>query len=243
MGANPPAFLDFACEVLDAAAAGKSGAVASALLENGIIAAAVSNPGVLALSEAIRLARAALRVDDRFDCKILSRLTDSSRHWPNGVPRAEIMRVLKVVDEISDCSRLLIPLMKFLKLPSRHLRSKAVKLLARASRNSTWADSVLGDADPRVRSNLIEGLAGNLGRNAEALLRKATQDRHHRVTVTALLALCRLGDEPSREMLELLKAEGSEAHRRAADWALRQLEQSGQGAGSFHNSSASDRRT
>ena len=224
VGADPPSFLEFVMAALESGAPpAKPGPVASVLLESGVVAAAISNPSLLPLEDALRLARAAMQLDSGLDYKILATLTSSHRVWPKDVPTLEIMRVLEVVDGISDCRRLAMPLMKFVSLPDRRVRSKAVKLLARASSNAVWADSILHDTDPRVRSNLVEGIAQHLGKKAAVLLRKAAEDPHHRVAVTSLLALSRLGDLTSREALEKMAVEGSELHRNAAAWALRQL--------------------
>ncbi len=203
---------------------------AAALLHNGLVVSAISNPGVLSLNQAIELAQAASRIETGLDYKILSKVTGADRDWPRDIPRQQMMRVLQVIDATSDCQRLILPLMKFARLGQPHLRSKAVKLLARASRNPGWANAILGDPDPRVRSNLIEGLAGHLGNRAAAMLQSAARDPHHRVSVTALLQLARLGDSPSQERLQAMSAAGDDLHKRAAAWALRKLEESARAA-------------
>ena len=201
----------------------RPGPFAAAVLHNGLLIGAVSNPGVLSLAQAIEVAQAAIRIETGLDYKILSHTTSSARNWPYDIPRQEMMRVLQIIDGISDCRRLVMPLMKFAKLSQPHLRSKAVKLLARASRNSGWADSILSDPDARVRSNMIEGLVEHLGKNAIPMLKNAARDPHHRVAVTALLELARMGDAQSREALEKMSAESKDPHKRAAAWALRRL--------------------
>ncbi len=222
---HPPPFQDFVLNAIEAdAGTGKAGPLSMVLL-GGVVAAAIANPAILTLEEAIRLARSASRIETGLDYKILTHLTRTSHNWPTGVPRPEIMRVLMVIDVISDCKRLALPLMKFAKLEQPHLRSKAVKLLARANRNPAWADLILADPNPRVRSNLIEEIAARIGPKAETLLRKGARDPHHRVAVTSLLGLCRLGDEPSLASLKKLAASGDQMHQRAAAWALGQLDQ------------------
>jgi hypothetical protein len=222
-----PPFFPFMVEAIEKDAATRRLSFLSApLMETGLVASAVSDPRILTLPDAVRLARAAAKLDPRLDDRLITRLTGSPRHWPDGVPEAEIAHVLEVVDEISDCRRLVMPLMKFLKLPQKQLRSKAAKLIARASLNSGWADTVLKDADPRVRANLIDGLALQSGPQIDILLRKAAQDPNHRVAVTALLGLCRRGDQSSCGQIRRLALEGDAVHRAAAEWALRQLEPS-----------------
>jgi hypothetical protein len=220
-----PPFFPFVVEAIEKdAAAGRAGPASAALMETGLVARAISDPQILALPDAVRLARAAAKLDDRLDDKLMTRLTGPHRQWPGGVPETEIAHVLEVIDEISDCRRLVMPLMKFLKLPQKQLRSKAAKLIARASRNSDWAETVLKDADPRVRANLIDGIALQGGPQIEVLLREAAMDPHHRVAITALLGLCQRGDQSSCDQIRRLALEGDDAHRTAAEWALRQLE-------------------
>jgi HEAT repeats len=221
-----PPFLDYALEVFEAGDPARPGPLASALVQSELVIGAISDPAQLSLDQAIRLARAAGRFDHAIDYKILSSTTSSAHNWPDDVPRHELMRMLKVIEAISDCQRLVLPLMKLAKTPQRHLRSKAVKLMARASRNAGWADSILNDPDPRVRSNLIEGVTEQFGEKARPILRKAARDPHHRVSITALLALTRIGDQESREILEKMAIESDDPHRRAAEWALRTLAQS-----------------
>lgn len=222
---NPPPFRDFVVSAMEADGdAGKPGELSMVLLESGVIVTAISNPALLSLEDAVILATAAARIDIGLDHKILAHVARPSRRWPQEVPKPEIMRALTVIDAFSDCERLVLPLMKFTRIEQPHLRSKAVKLLARGNRNPSWADAILADPNPRVRSNLIEEIAAQIGLKAEPLLRKGAADPHHRVATTALLALYRLGDEASLEVLKTLQAEGDEMQRRAASWALRHLD-------------------
>ncbi len=222
---DKPAFFDFLLNSVEAdVPGGRCSVRTSALLESGLIVHAVISPKLLSAPDAVRLASAAIKLDQRLDAKLLSHLTRPERVWPDEIPEAEIIRVLEVLDAISDCHRLVMPLMKFVKLRQPHLRSKVVKLIARASQNPGWADMLLADPDPRVRANLIEGLAAQNGPNIVDLLRRAAKDPHHRVSVTALLELCRRNLEPGCDAIRRFAVEGNEQYRCAAEWALRQLE-------------------
>lgn len=222
IASGKPPFLDYAIDTL-LKARPRTSRPASILLEYGAVLRAVSDPSLFSLEDSLRLARTALAADPRLDQKLLAHLADESHNWPRDISRTKVMRVLEVIDAISDCRCLLVPLMKFAALPDHHLRSKAVKLIGRASRNPSWADSVLRDTDPRVRANLIEAAARCLGLRAEPLLRKAASDPHHRVRAASLLGLSRLGDQDSRRLLEHMAKEGSPNHRKAAAWALAEL--------------------
>ena len=222
--ATPPEFCHFIVETLESdAETGRRGTLSDLLLRNSLAAHAVSSPEICPLPEALRVARAAVQLDTRFDCQVLDDLTRPSRAWPEEVPEGEIAQVLAVVDAISDCSRLVLPLMKFSKLPHPHLRSKAVKLMARGTRNPGWINLILADADPRVRANLVEGVAAQIPERSAQLLRRAAHDPYHRVALTALLALCRNGDQASYEEIKRLADDRNPKLRKAAAWALRQL--------------------
>src|SRR5579885_3396667 len=165
-------------------------ALIGALADTGIIVRLMCDPDLSSWTEARRLAEACVRRDPAFDAKILNGAASDRERMPNRVARA-----LELIDAISDCRRLVIPLLKFAKLGDEKVRSKTNKLMARASQNGAWIESILADKDPRVRSNVIEGLFTQMGGGAERLLRRAAKDPHHRVSTTALLCLAKLGDE------------------------------------------------
>lgn len=218
-------FVEFALKTLEGdGPAGKPGPQSSTLLDSEVVIRVISDPALSSQEEATQLAQAAARLDQRIDSKILAALTSSSKDWPHDVPEPRMTRVLELIDAVSDCRVLVIPLMKFAKVPAPKIRSKAVKLMARASQNTGWAESILSDPDPRVRSNLLEGLVDQMGRGAEPLLRRAIRDPHHRVSTTALWGLAKFGDTASLEELKRLSAEGDDAHKVAAAWALGQLD-------------------
>jgi hypothetical protein len=225
---NPPPFCDFVAGALEkSAATGKPWSLSHLRMDSAMVVHAISVPELCPLDGALRMARAASRLDDRLDCKLLDHLATSSPGWPLAVPETKIVNALEVIDEISDCSRIMLPLMTLAKLPQPRLRSKAIKLMARGSRNPRRAKLLLADADPRTRANLIEGLGAQTTDQITALLREAAQDTNHRVAVTALLGLCRAGDEDSCEEIRKLACDGDPNFRKAAAWALRQLRETG----------------
>jgi hypothetical protein len=214
-------FLDFALDLLERDADQKKrSATSTLLLDSNIIVESVLNCDSAPIPEAIRLAKAAAILDTRFDVNILAAITVDG-------PTARIARALELIDVISDCQRLTIPLLKFAKSSNPKIRSKAIKLMARGCQNGGWVESIFADPDPRVRCNLVEGIfthmRSNLGPGAAALLRRASKDPHHRVSTTALLCLAQIGDEASRTALENMTGDGREMHARAATWALKKL--------------------
>jgi hypothetical protein len=224
-GLDSVPFLSFVVAAVEAdAAAGTAGAVSTTLLDSDVVVLVISRPEVSSWEEALRIATAAARLDARLDSRILNALTSASSDWPRDVSLAHVERALELIDRISDCRRLLPSLMKFVSVGDPKVRSKAVKLIARASQNRGWIESILSDPDRRVRSNLIEGLVAQIGRRAEPLLRRAARDSDHRVAVTALEALASFGDAESLERIQALAKDEREMWRRAAQWALAKLD-------------------
>ena len=195
----------------------------SAWLDSTLIIRAVTTPALCPLPEALRLARAASRFDNRLDSKILRHLTTPARNWPESAPDSDILHVLEVIDAVSDCERLMLFLMRFVKAPNPHLQSKAVKLIARACRNPGWATVILSDPDARTRANLMEGLGAQDGPQIETLLRQGAADPVARVALNALLALSRKGDTESYQTICRLARDHRPDFKRSADWALKQL--------------------
>ena len=209
-------FIDFALQ-----SAQTDASALSTLLGSGVLAHVMTSPDLSDLSQAISLAKACAKLESNTDVKILESVTHPTA--PDAARQTQVMRALEIIDAISDCRRLVMPLLKFARIPDAKIRSKAVKLMARASQNGAWLHSILSDADPRVRANMLEGLSCQLGKSAEPLLRLAARDSHHRVSTTALLCLARTGDEASRKKLEELTGDERELHARAASWALQKL--------------------
>jgi hypothetical protein len=218
-------FVEFALALLQSdAAAGKPGPNSMTLLDSGVVVQVICDPD-LQIDQALSLAQAAALLDERIDAKILLALTSASHDWPRDIRLPQVARALELIDAISHCRRLTIPLAKFAKIADPKIRSKAVKLIARGSQNPGWMESVLIDPDPRVRCNLMEGLVSQMGHAAEPLLRRAAKDPHHRVATTALLALAQFGDAASRETLQQMATQEGEMFSRAAKWALGKLDE------------------
>ena len=217
----PPPFVDYVVGVLRAdAKAGATRRLSSVLLEANVLVHAVSTPNFLPLSDAIRISRAALRVEPEFHEAILEYLIRPPRKGPENTPEDEIVHAFRVIDAISERDQLVTP-MKFLKASQKHVR--AVRLMARANRSAEWAEQVLASPNPRIRANLVEGLAEQTGDHVVPLLRAAANDKHHRVATTARLALCSKGDLASYVVLRQLAKSGGEEFRKSAAWALAQL--------------------
>lgn len=221
--AEPPDFLEFTVSILEKdLPSGRPGSLGSLLLSSGIVARAVCEASILDRAHAMALAGLAARLDTLFDTRILNYLSALGSD-----PQQEnVLRGLEVVESISDCSRLVFGLMRFLSSPEGHVRSKVAKLIGRGTQNAGWVERAFADLDPRVRSNLLEGIASQPGQwppHVFNLLRKGARDPHHRVAVTSLALLCRAGDEESCRALHALRDHPDTQFQRAAAWAITRL--------------------
>lgn len=221
---NAPEFFGCARACLqESIARRKKTELAVQLLDGDLLLKACVSPSLLDLDQAREIARLAMQFDPRFDARLLAYVAGIQRVWPEEVNEQETMRCLEILDNISDCSRLVMQMNRFHALPIRRVRSKAAKLIARGIQNAGWPERVLKDPDPRVRSNMIEGLhtgVGPLPKAIKELLAVAARDPHHRVAVTALCVLAVTGDSKSREAIEKMIGHPETAWRKAAEWAM-----------------------
>lgn len=156
---NPPEFFGCALACLQKSIAKrKKTELATLLLDGELLLKACVSPALLDLDQSREISRLAMQFDPRFDARLLVYVAGIQRVWPEEVNEHETMRCLEILDSISDCSRVVMQMNKFHALPIRRVRSKAAKLIARGIQNAGWPELVLKDPDPRVRSNMIEGL-------------------------------------------------------------------------------------
>src|SRR5277367_1722972 len=84
----PPIFADFVADLFDQAVAL---GIDSLWPGSSLIVRAVTTPELCSLPDALRLARAAARFDDRLDSKILRHLATPARNWPESATDADIL--------------------------------------------------------------------------------------------------------------------------------------------------------
>jgi hypothetical protein len=190
--------------------------VVSLLAASDLLLVALCNPA-LTRDGAISLARAAMETDAAMDVRLAKTVAEKAGA---GLPAAAAARLMDVLDAVSHGNRIMPSLLRLLRQPDAQLRSKAVLMIGRASRNVKWVQNRLADADPRTRANAVEALWGIDTTEARELLRVAAADSNNRVAGNALFALHRMGDawaEP--ELLKMATAE-SAAFRASAVWAM-----------------------
>jgi hypothetical protein len=127
---------------------------------------------------------------------------------------------MEILDEVSNGNRIMPSLLRLLRQPNPQLRSKAVLMIGRSSRNVKWAQTRLGDADPRARANAVEALWGLGTIEAHAFLRAAVRDSNGRVAANALAGLYLLGDPWAIPELFKMGQSDSPMLRSSAAWAM-----------------------
>jgi HEAT repeat protein len=175
---------------------------------------------VLSLEAAVALARKLAAVEPLLDVRLVRKAGENALGHVGATESATVLRLLSLVDAISDCSRLACYLIQFLSHPAANVRSKAALLLGRANWNPSRVKSLLASEDSRLRANAVESLWGHGHQNVGKILWEAAQDACGRVVVNALLGLCRAGDREAHSQLAKLADSADPLLRCGAAWAM-----------------------
>jgi HEAT repeat protein len=136
------------------------------------------------------------------------------------IPPGIALRLLKILDKSSDCSRLTNHLIQFVRHPSQHVRSKGVLLMGRWNVNINRTKEYLLSPVPRVRANAVESIWDHPDAGIRKALQDCSRDSSQRVAVNALVGLSRLGDmEASRRLAGMAKSPDPVA-RAGAAWGM-----------------------
>jgi HEAT repeat protein len=183
---------------------------------------------LLLLKNQLPLASARLAVrhltdaEPLFGLQMIRKVLQAFGEGPS-IPAPTAMRLLQILDQASDCSRLTPYLIQLLRHPSQHVRSKSVVLLGRGNHNMSRTREFLTSPEARVRANAVESLWGLEEAGVVKLLQEFSGDSHHRVAVNALVGLSRLGDMNASARLVSLASSEDRAVRAAAAWGLGQV--------------------
>jgi hypothetical protein len=192
------------------------------LSESGHLLSLLCSPG-LHKERALQLARAAISVSPSTDIRIARGLADMLEAPENGETLRQITRLLDILADISDAARVFPSIVRLLRHPNPHIRSKAVLMIGRQSRSAQWVRHRLTDTDPRIRANALESLWNVDTAEARELLEALVHDPNNRVAGNALLGLYRLGD--ARAIPEILNLAGhpSALFRSTAAWVMGEI--------------------
>jgi hypothetical protein len=191
------------------------------LSERGLLLKVLSAPGV-SKERALQMARAAASVAPSTDITIARGLADMLEAPETSEVLHHITRLMDILAEISDVARIFPSMVRLLRHPNPHIRSKAVLMIGRQSRSAQWVRHRLSDSDPRIRANALESLWNVNTSEARELLEGLIHDPNNRVAGNALLGLYRLGD--TRVIPEILDLAGRQSplFRSTAAWVMGQ---------------------
>jgi hypothetical protein len=189
------------------------------LVSNGLLVRALCDPS-LSREQATALGRAATRANPMADVELARGLADSSAQPDGPVQNEAAPRLMEILAEISDGSRIAPSLMRLMRHSNPYIRSKAVLMIGRGNLSVKWVRGRLSEADPRIRANAIEALWGVKSPEAQVLLHFALADGNNRVVGNALLGLHLLGD--CSAIPEIVKMAGNESPllRATAAWVM-----------------------
>jgi HEAT repeat protein len=161
--------------------------------EGGLLLAVLCAPG-LPKERALQLARAAISVVPATDIQIARGLADMLEAPETTESFHQITRLMDILADISDAARVFPSMVRLLRHPNPHIRSKAVLMIGRQSRSAQWVRRRLADTDARIRANALESLWNVDTAEAREVLEGLIRDPNNRVAGNALLGLYRLGE-------------------------------------------------
>ena len=194
--------------------------VASLVLAGNLFVDPLLDERILPLKMAVTLASKVAAVEPLLDVHLFRKMMENAKGDVGAVKSATALHVLGLVGAISNCSRLTLFLVQFLRHPSVKVRSKTALLLGRANWNLARVKKFLTANDERVRANALESLWKHSEPDVLTILREATKDPCGRVAVNALLGLCQAGDREAYARVAMLAESTDPALRSGAAWVM-----------------------
>jgi hypothetical protein len=184
----------------------------------------ICDPGAYSLDVAVQKARTHAQNTPGFELHVVRFLQTQCLSHP--VPLPIVFRGLEVLGgimatEARDEGRLITLLRPFLRSSDPQIVSKCVLVLGRQSRNMSWLNGVMAEADERIRANLIESLWKRSEPEVERVMRSAITDPHPRVAANAAYGLYLIDNQAWVEGLERLVGSSDAAFRRSGIWMLK----------------------
>lgn len=187
------------------------------MLKAGLLPAC--DPALIGLEDELELTRDLFELDPLLDMKLARRLSGGSSE---NAPVDVIQRVLILLNSLPENTRVLPLVVKLLRHPHPHVRSKAALVIGRVSKTPQVMGEFLSESDPRIRANAIEALWGMDSAKARVVLREAAEDANNRVVGNALLGLYRLGETAAIPRILRMAAHPKAEFRTTAAWIMEQ---------------------
>jgi hypothetical protein len=174
----------------------------------------------LSYRQALAVARTATQVNPMVDVALARHLSEMVT--TGDAPPGYLQRLMGILSEISNGTRIVPSLMTLARQSNPHLQSKAVLMIGKANHSIKWLQTRLTMPDPRIRANAVESLWGVDTDEVRELLRKTARDGNNRVAGNALLGLYRLGDSSVILAMLGMAEHASKQFRATAAWVMGQ---------------------
>jgi hypothetical protein len=222
---DPPGFFLAAVRLLTSTEEKTPGVqhVAGLMFSGNLLIDALLDSRILALPAATVLARNLTAAEPHLDGRLLRKMLANGGGDVRAVNGETALRVLAIVDAISNCSRLSTFLIQLMRHPNAGVRSKAALLMGRANLNLSRIKSFLTSDDALLRANVLESLWGRKDPRLLSILWEASQDKHERVAINALVGLCRFGERDAYDRLKQMAHSTEAAVRTGVAWAMGEL--------------------
>lgn len=182
---------------------------------------------ILHLDAAVALARNLAGVEPLLDVRLMQKMLADARGDVQNVRTVVALRVLSLLEAISDCSRVSSYLMLMMRHDDAEVRAEAALLLSLSSFNLNRIKAFANSENPMLRATALEALWGRKDTETMALFHEATKDPNRRVLLVALIGLTRAGDsEATRRLKEMGRSE-SPLVEAAAQWAAGEIDDAG----------------
>ncbi len=174
----------------------------------------------LPVEQAAAAVRMAIQLDPMVELSLARHVAEGVTAGTRPLLAANASRLLDILARVSDGTRILPSLARLLHSTDAGLRSKAALIMGRSNRSAAWVQSHMGDADPRLRANAVEGLWGVETEEARDLMLAALRDTNNRVVGNALYGLYAMGESASLAETIKLAAHPAAVFRATAAWVM-----------------------
>ena len=160
-----------------------------------------------------------ISIDNFFDVR-LAELLPRPYYERSDLDAQGLLRVLDVLNEISQGSRLILSLNHLTHHSDQRVASKATLIVGRRLQNKQWAVRQMESSDPRVRASVMESLWGISTELGRELLRLGLRDENNRVVGNAILGLHRLGAPEAAPLARQMLKDDRPSFRWTAAWVI-----------------------
>lgn len=226
---DPSGFVLAAVQLLTTAHEKSAGVqfIAGLMFAGNLLIAPLMDQRTLHLEAAISLARNLASVEPLLDVRLMRKMLGDAKGDIQSVKTEVALRVLSLVEAISDCSRLSVHMTLLMRHHDAEVRSEAALLLSSAHFNLNRTKTFLSSDSPLLRAVTIESMWGHCDPEALSLLQKSTSDPDWGVRITALIGLAQAGDSESGRRLKELGRTGGPMLQAIAAWAAGEIGDSG----------------